>query len=46
MLVAFGVALLLTIALSLYLSFTFTGRAVRRRTRPDRIGLMVPIRCA
>ena len=29
MLVAFGVALLLTITLSLYLSFTFTGRAVK-----------------
>ncbi len=29
MLVAFGVALLLTIGLSLYLSFTFTGRAVK-----------------
>ncbi len=29
MLVAFGVALLLTIALSLYLSSTFTGRAVK-----------------
>jgi branched-chain amino acid transport system permease protein len=29
MLVAFGVALLLTIALSLYLSLTFTGRAIK-----------------
>jgi len=29
MLVAFGMALLLTIALSLYLSFTFTGRAIK-----------------
>jgi ABC-type ATPase involved in cell division len=29
MLVAFGVAMLLTIVLSLYLSFTFTGRAVK-----------------
>jgi branched-chain amino acid transport system permease protein len=29
MLVAFGMALLLTVALSLYLSFTFTGRAIK-----------------